>query len=63
MKIDVSMVLHFVIIVLLFIVVYQNETNETQILGWVQQYGARVESMENHLIKTDPTYVPIKLND
>ena len=57
MKIDISMALHFIIITLLVIVVIQNETNETQVLGWVQEYGAKVASMETHLIKTDPSYV------
>ena len=45
---------------MLVVVVIQNEFNETQILGWVQEYGERIESVETHLIKTDPTYVQIK---
>jgi hypothetical protein len=48
------------IIALLLIIVFQNESNEDQILGWVQEYGAIVNSMETHLIKTDPTYIQIK---
>ena len=52
MKIDISSVLHCVIIALLVIVIYQNEVNETQILGWVQEYGERIESIERHLMKT-----------
>jgi hypothetical protein len=48
------------IIALLLIIVFQNESNEDQILGWVQEYGAIVNSMETHLIKTDPSYIQIK---
>jgi hypothetical protein len=49
-----------IVIALLFIIVYQNEENENQILGWVQKYGDIVNSMETHLIKTDPNYIQIK---
>ena len=56
---NINTILQVAILVLLLLVVYQNETNETQILGWVQEYGEKVESIEIHLMKTDPTYIQI----
>ena len=56
----ISLVLQVIIIIMLFVIVYQNEINETQILGWVQEYGEKIESIETHLMKTDPSYVQTK---
>jgi len=60
MKIDISIILQIVIIVLLIAVLWQNEDNETQMLGWIQEYGDKVNSIETHLIKTDPDYVQVE---
>jgi hypothetical protein len=59
MKIDARW-LQLIVIALLLIIVFQNESNENQILGWVQEYGEIVNSIEKHLIKTDPSYIQIK---
>jgi len=57
MKPDWKIILPIVIILQLFIVIWQNEDNETQVLGWVQENGVKIKSIETHLMKTDPTYV------
>tara|TARA_R110000782_G_scaffold62748_1_gene128834 strand:+ start:72 stop:248 length:177 start_codon:yes stop_codon:yes gene_type:complete len=57
---DIKTILLAITIALLLVVIYQNEDNEDQILGWVQEYGGIVNSIEKHLIKTDPSYIQIK---
>ena len=56
---DIKTVLLLLTIALLGIIIYQNEDNEHQILGWVQGNLQVIESMEEHLVKTDPTYVKV----
>ena len=56
---DIKTALLMLIIALLAIVIYQNEDNEDQILGWVQENRTIIQSMEAHLVKTDPTYVKV----
>lgn len=50
MNVNIGMVLQVFIIILLGIVIWQNESNETQLEG----YGQRIESIEIFLYKYTP---------